>query len=197
MFINGVLLLFALMACKTIEPSLPEFSIQNRDKIEPEVSRLNVDVEVNMNQMFEEAEKSTPLLFHGTSASCEGISYTYVFSRKPISFSTSPLQLETKIEGGFSLDLSYCPLCITLWNGKESCTVPRIYASCGLNEKERGYTMRYLTTLGLSKDYRLTAKTELEEFTIKDPCELTFLNYDVQKSLIYQNDHQDESFLLK
>ena len=179
MFINGVLLLFALMACKTIEPSLPEFSIQNRDKIEPEVSRLNVDVEVNMNQMFEEAEKSTPLLFDGTSASCEGISYTYVFSRKPISFSTSPLQLETKIEGGFSLDLSYCPLCITLWNGKESCTVPRIYASCGLNEKERGYTMRYLTTLGLSKDYRLTAKTELEEFTIKDPCELTFLNYDV------------------
>lgn len=179
MFINGVLLLFALMACKTIEPSLPEFSIQNRDKIEPEISRLNVDFEVNMNQMFEEAEKSTPLLFDGTSASCEGISYTYAFSRKPISFSTSPLQLETKIEGGFSLDLSYCPLCITLWNGKESCTVPRIYASCGLNEKERGYTMRYLTTLGLSKDYRLTAKTELEEFTIKDPCELTFLNYDV------------------
>lgn len=179
MYINGVLLLFALMACKTIEPSLPKFSIQNRDKIKPEISRLNVDVEVNMNQMFEEAEKSTPLLFDGTSASCEGISYTYSFSRKPISFSTSPLQLETKIEGGFSLDLSYCPLCITLWNGKESCTVPRIYASCGLNEKERGYRMRYLTTLGLSKDYRLTAKTELEEFTIKDPCELTFLNYDV------------------
>ena len=179
MFINGALLLFALMACKTIEPSLPEFSIQNRDKIEPEISRLNVDVEVNMNQMFEEAEKRTPLLFDGTSASCEGISYNYSFSREPISFSTSPLHLETKIDGGFSLDLSYCPLCITLWNGKESCTVPRIYASCGLNEKKRGYTMRYLTTLGLSKDYRLTAKTELKEFTIKDPCELTFLNYDV------------------
>ena len=178
-FINGVLLLFVLMACKTIEPSLPELSIQNRDKIEPEVSRLNVDVEVNMNGMFAEAEKSTPLLFDGSSSSCEGVSYTYSFSREPISFSTSPSQLETKIQGGFSLDLSYCPLCITLWNGKESCTVPRIYASCGLNEKKRGYTMRYLTTLGLSKDYRLTAKTELEEFTIKDPCELTFLNYDV------------------
>lgn len=60
-FINGVLLLFVLMACKTIEPSLPELSIQNRDKIEPEVSRLNVDVEVNMNGMFAEAEKSTQI----------------------------------------------------------------------------------------------------------------------------------------
>ena len=179
MFINCVLLLFVLMACKTIEPSLPEFSIQNRAQIEPEVSRLNVDVEVNMSGMFAEAEKNTPLLFDGTSSSCEGISYTCKFSRDPISFSTSPTQLETRIDGGFSLDLSYCPLCITLWDGKESCTVPRIYASCGMNEKKRGYTIRYLTTLGLSKDYKLTSKTELEEFTIKDPCELTFLNFDV------------------
>ena len=178
-FINCVLLLFVLIACKTIEPSLPEFSIQNQDKIEPEVSRLNVDVEVNMSGMFAEAEKSTPLIFDGASLSCEGISYTYAFSREPISFSTSPSQLETKIDGGFSLDLSYCPLCITLWNGKESCTVPKIYASCGVDEKKRGHTMRYLTTLGLSKDYKLISKTALEEFIIKDPCELTFLNYDV------------------
>ncbi len=178
-FINCVLLLFVLIACKTIEPSLPEFSIQNQDKIEPEVSRLNVDVEVNMSGMFAEAEKSTPLIFDGASLSCEGISYTYAFSREPISFSTSPSQLETKIYGGFSLDLSYCPLCITLWNGKEYCTVPKIYASCGVDEKKRGYTMRYLTTLGLSKDYKLISKTVLEEFIIKDPCELTFLNYDV------------------
>ena len=76
MFINCVLLLFVLMACKTIEPSLPTFSIQNRAQIEPEVSRLNVDVEVNMSGMFAEAEKNTPLLFDGTSSSCEGISYT-------------------------------------------------------------------------------------------------------------------------
>mgnify|MGYP002025891422 FL=1 len=167
------------MACKTVEPSLPEMRMQNYDKIQPEVSRLNVDIEVNMKGMFAEAEKSTPLSFEGSSSSCEGVSYTYAFSRKPLTFSTLPTQLETKIEGGFSLNLSYCPLCITLWNGKESCTVPRIYASCGVNEKKRGYSMRYLTTLGLSNDYKLTAKTKLEEFKIKDPCELTFLNYDV------------------
>jgi len=179
MFINCASLLFIAMACKTIEPSLPELSIQNRAQIEPEVSRLNIDIEVNMKGMFAEAEKSTPLSFEGSSSSCEGVSYTYAFSRKPLTFSTLPTQLETKIEGGFSLNLSYCPLCITLWNGKESCTVPRIYASCGVNEKKRGYSMRYLTTLGLSNDYKLTAKTKLEEFKIKDPCELTFLNYDV------------------
>ncbi len=179
MLINCLLLLFVLIACKTVEPSLPELSIKNQDKIEPEVSRLNVDIEVNMKGMFAEAEKSTPLRFKGASSSCEGVSYTYAFTRKPIVFSTLPSQLETKIEGGFSLDLSYCPLCVTLWNGKESCTVPRISGSCGLNEKKRGYTMRYLTTLGLSRDYRLISKTKLKEFTIKDPCELTFLNYDV------------------
>ena len=107
------------------------------------------------------------------------MSYAYVFTRRPIAFATNARQLDTTISGGFSLDLNYCPLCITLWNGKESCTVPRIYASCGIGEPKRRYSMTYLTEVGLSKDYKFQAKTALKAFEIKDPCEVTFLKYNV------------------
>ena len=177
--INCVLLLLALSSCRTIAPVVPALYSDKRDKIEPIVSRLNIDLEFNMSSLFDKAEKNTPLNFSGKSSICEGVSYDYKFYRSPIIFSTLPTQLETKIRGDFSLDLSYCPLCITLWGGKESCTVPRIYGSCGINEKRRRYEMSYLTSLGLSKDYRLTAKTKLKAFTIQDPCEITFFNYDV------------------
>jgi len=178
-FINGALLLFVASSCRTIEPAVPDLYSETRKKIEPVVSRLNIDLELNMASLFAAAEKNTPLKFNGKSSICEGVSYAYQFYRKPIVFSTLPTKLETKIQGDFSLDLSYCPLCVTLWSGKESCTVPRIYGSCGVNEKRRRYEMSYLTSLGLSKDYRLTSKTMLKAFAIKDPCEITFLNYDV------------------
>ena len=166
-------------SCKTIEPAIPDFTMASPKKIEPVISRMNVEVEVDMNKLFKEAEKTTPKTFKGQSTNCEGMSYAYVFTRRPIAFATNARQLETTISGGFSLDLNYCPLCITLWNGKESCTVPRIYASCGIGEPKRRYSMTYLTKVGLSKDYKFQAKTALKSFEIKDPCEVTFLKYNV------------------
>ena len=155
-------------SCKTIEPAIPDFTMASPKKIEPVISRMNVEVEVDMNKLFKEAEKTTPKTFKGQSTNCEGMSYAYVFTRRPIAFATNARQLETTISGGFSLDLNYCPLCITLWNGKESCTVPRIYASCGIGEPKRRYSMTYLTEVGLSKDYKFQAKTALKAFEIED-----------------------------
>ena len=174
-----IIIVLILVSCKTIEPAIPDFTMTSPKKIEPVISRMNVDVEVDMNKLFKEAEKTTPKTFKGKSTNCEGMSYAYVFTRKPIAFATKASRLETTISGGFSLDLNYCPLCITLWNGKESCTVPRIYASCGIGEPKRRYSMSYLTKVGLSKDYKFQAKTTLKSFVIKDPCEVTFLKYNV------------------
>ena len=174
-----ILIMLLSVSCRTIAPPLPELKKAPEKKIESVISRMNIDIEVDMNRLFEEAEKSTPKTFKGKKLNCEGMSYTYVFTRKPIAFSTKASQLQTTISGGFSLELNYCPLCITLWNGNESCTVPRVYASCGIGEPKRRYSMTYLTKVGLSKDYKLQARTTLKSFIIKDPCEVTFINYDV------------------
>ena len=176
--INYTILLLLVVSCRTLAPPIPEFYSESVTDIAPIVSRLNVDIELNIESLLAQAEESTPLIFKGSSGQCEGVSYTYEFSREPIVFSTSSSHLQTQIDGGFSLDITYCPLCISLF-GNESCTVPRIYASCGINEKPIGYSMKYATKLGLSKNYDLSSKTVLKDFTIKDPCELTFLNYDV------------------
>jgi hypothetical protein len=54
-------------SCKTIEPAIPDFTMASPKKIEPVISRMNVEVEVDMNKLFKEAEKTTPKTFKGQS----------------------------------------------------------------------------------------------------------------------------------
>ncbi len=136
-------------------------------------------MEVDITSYMKMAETSTPKRFSGSSSQCEGVSYSYDFKRGDLTFSTSKKAVHYGIDGDFSLKLNYCPLCVKLWNGKPSCTVPRIYGSCGIDEPRIRYAMDYKTTLGLNKDYTLSSSTELTRFRILDPCEITFVNYDV------------------
>jgi len=165
-------------ACRTIEASLPELQHAEAEALTPKESIMSIELQINMAPVLNLVEKSTPKTFTGAKTVCEGVSYNYDFKRKPIVFSTSSNEVNYTLKGDFSLKLNYCPLCVSLL-GKSSCTVPRIYGSCGIGEPRRRYSMTYGTTIKLNKDYSLSSKTRLKSFQINDPCEITFVNIDV------------------
>ena len=165
-------------ACRTIEAYLPELQHAEAEALTPKESIMSIELQINMAPVLNLVEKSTPKTFTGAKTVCEGVSYNYDFKRKPIVFSTSSNEVNYTLKGDFSLKLNYCPLCVSLL-GKSSCTVPRIYGSCGIGEPRRRYSMTYGTSIKLNKDYSLSSQTRLKNFQINDPCEITFINIDV------------------
>jgi len=167
------------ISCKSVEASFPDMDTAEIDEIKPVESVMNIIMEVNLSPFLKSAENNTPKVFSGNTSQCEGVSYDYNFRRDNIQFSTSKKAINYVLNGDFSLELNYCPLCVTLWNGKSSCTVPRLYGSCGVDEPRLKYSLGYKTSLHLNKNYTLGSNTQLNYFKIIDPCEITFVNYDV------------------
>jgi len=165
-------------SCRSIEASLPDVENIELEGFTPKESVMNIELQVNLDPMLRIVESSTPKEFRGAQKVCEGVSYDYHFRRDPFKFSTSSNEVKYTLNGDFSLDLTYCPLCVTVL-GHSSCTIPRIYGSCGINEPRIRYSMTYGTSLKLNKNYSISSTTELKNFSIKDPCEITFINYDV------------------
>lgn len=164
--------------CQSIEATMPNLENVELKPFTPKESVMNVELQANLSSIFNMVESNTPKEFNGAEQSCEGISYAYHFRRKPFTFSIASDEINYTLNGDFSLKLNYCPLCLTVL-GKSSCTTPRIYASCGIDEPRIGYTMTYGTSIKLNKNYTLSSTTKLKNFKIKDPCEITFFNYDV------------------
>ena len=178
-FFTSILVLFMSISCKSVEASFPDIDKPEIEEIKPVESVINIVMEVNLAPFLKTAEINTPKVFSGNTSQCEGVSYDYNFRRDNIQFSTSKKAINYVLNGDFSLELNYCPLCVTLWNGKSSCTVPRLYGSCGIDEPRLKYSLGYKTSLHLNKNYTLGSNTQLNYFKIIDPCEITFANYDV------------------
>lgn len=179
-YLMGLLCLSS--SCRTLEASIPELQVLETEELKPKESIMSIELQINMNPVLDLVEKSTPKTFTGAKSACEGVSYNYDFRRNPIIFTTSLKEVNYTLKGDFSLKLNYCPLCVSLL-GKSSCTVPRIYGSCGIGEPRRRYSMTYGTSVKLNKDYSLSSKTRLKRFQINDPCEITFVNIDVTKKV--------------
>jgi hypothetical protein len=164
--------------CQSIEATMPKLENVELKPFTPKESVMNIDLQANLSTIFNMVESNTPKEFSGAEQSCEGISYAYHFRRDPFEFNTSAKEVLYTLNGDFSLRLNYCPLCVTVF-GNSSCTVPRIYASCGIGEPRIRYTMTYGTRIKLNKNYTLSSTTRLKNFKLIDPCEITFINYDV------------------
>ena len=147
------------ISCKSVEASFPDLDRREMEEIKPVESVMNIVMEINLAPFLNEAEKNTPKIFTGNTSQCEGVSYDYNFRRDKIQFSTSDKAINYALNGDFSLKLNYCPLCVTLWNGKSSCTVPRLYGSCGIDEPRLKYSLGYKTSIHLNKNYTLGSKT--------------------------------------
>lgn len=182
-FLTFVLTLFLFESCKTIEPLAPTESIKPIPAIGDVYSTIGIPIEISLKSQLNDVEKSLPKSFEGSQQQCEGVSFEYKFNREPINFVFKTSSIYYEVDGKFQIKLNYCPSCVGIF-GKESCTVPRIYASCGMNgEPMRKVTVAYNSEISLGSDYKFQSKTELKKFQIHDPCEVTVFKYDVTDKL--------------
>ncbi len=168
-----------LFSCKSIEPTAPIQSVIPPPTISNVVSTLNIPVQIDLKKQLKSTEESLPKSFEGREDHCEGVSFYYKFIREPIDFKFKNTELYYEVDGKFELKLNYCPKCHDLWDKDGSCTVPRVYASCGTNgEPMRKVTVGYTTKIDISPSYKFKSNTDLKKFEIHDPCEITVFKYD-------------------
>lgn len=171
-------LLWALCSCKTIDIAQPTISNVDSTFFNLPPSYIHIPVEIDLTSQLKDVEKSLPKQFEGKQEQCEGVSFSYKFLREPIDFQFKPNILYYEVDGKFELKLNYCPKCHELWDEKGSCTVPRLYASCGYGEPMRKVKVAYATTVSITDGYRFNTSTKLKKFDVLDPCEITVFKYD-------------------
>ncbi len=176
-FLFSVFVLFLLAACKPIEPLAPNQRVLEKPIENPITSSVAIPIEIDLKKQLKQVESSLPKMFDGKEEQCEGISFAYKFVREPIDFTFKPNELYYEVDGKFELKLNYCPKCHELWDGG-SCTIPRVYASCGVGEPMRRVKVGYGTRIDISSNYKFQSKTELKKFEILDPCKITVFSYD-------------------
>lgn len=182
--LSALLVSVLLYSCASIQPEAPEIIVKTTPPLTQPSSTLVVPVKINLAPHFKETDKSIPDKFTGKDEQCEGISYSYVFKRSPITFKGSGKSIYFDIDGKYSLNVNYCPKCTDLFDDKGSCVSPRVYVSCGTNgEAMRKVEIQYATKIELTPEFRLKATTDLNKFKTVDPCEFSVFKYDATSML--------------
>lgn len=182
-FFFSLSILLFVVSCGTIKPKQPQVT-ENKIQLEQKVSTIHVPIEINLKNYLVEAEKQTPKKFEDEKQECEGISFWYKLERNPLAFDGKENQLFLDLSGKYSIKINYCPKCTGLFSDKENCIVPRLYASCGVNEPMRRIQVSTATTLSVNKDYKIDANTTLKNIVTDDKCEITVFKYDATKKLV-------------
>jgi hypothetical protein len=182
-----------IWSCKSID--IPEPIVEMVDPPAPvlPVSKITVPIEIDLHSQLNDAEKSLPISFDGKQEQCEGVSFSYKFIREPINFQLTKTGLYYEVDGKFELKLNYCPKCHSLWDEKGTCTIPRIYASCGVGEPMRRVKVGYNTTISITNSYTFNTETKLKQFDLLDPCEITVFKYDATSQVEKQVKSQLQS----
>lgn len=178
-----VLLFPLLWSCKTIHAPLPNIENEEMTLIEQAVSVISLPVSLKLTPFYKEINASTPKIFRGAQNTCEGVSYSYLFKRSPLTFYGVENQLISTINGKYSLRLNYCLKCTSLFNKKGNCVVPRIYTSCGIDEPMKKIKVQFGTYLKLNKDYSIHSRTKLLKLNLLDPCEISVFKYDATSEI--------------
>lgn len=172
-----------VFSCGTIKPKQPEIT-ENKVQYEPKASTIHVPIEVNLKPFLQDAEKQTPKKFADEKQQCEGISFAYQLERNPLEFDGKGNQLLLKLSGKYAIKINYCPSCTGVFSDKENCIVPRVYASCGVNEPMRRINISTSTALSVTKDYKIEATTSLKDIVTEDKCQITVFKYDATEKLV-------------
>jgi hypothetical protein len=187
------LLSFLIWSCRSID--IPEPIVEMTDPTLPalSISKINVPIEIDLSKQLNGVEKSLPKSFKGKQEQCEGVSFDYMYIREPINFQLNKTGLYYEVDGKFDLKLSYCPKCHDLWDEKGTCTIPRIYASCGVGEPMRRVKVGYNTSILITDSYAFNTETKLKRFEVLDPCEITVFKYDATNQVEKQVKSQLQS----
>ncbi|MDG1842013.1 MAG: DUF4403 family protein [Crocinitomicaceae bacterium] len=174
------LLFFASLGCKSINVPIPEENHQIGSFVKKqELSIIDVPVTVDLDLLFKTINNVVPKKFIGSESLCEGVSFSYVLERNPISYKTKDKSLSLVFNGKYKLNLNYCPKCTYLFDKKGSCITPRIAFSCGENEPMRNVSFSFFTKLNINNNLSLSANTKLTHLDILDPCKVTAFNFDI------------------
>ena len=173
-----------LAGCGQIKPVAPEVMITKPGPGKQVASVINIPIQVELKSYFGEADKSVPNTFEGKEENCEGTSYAYVFKREPISFTGKGSDLQFDIDGKYALRMNYCPQCTDMFSNEGHCIVPRIFASCGINEPMRRIAISYTSRFEIQPDYSLRSVTKLKEVKPVDKCEVTVFSFDATDALM-------------
>ncbi|MBP5984280.1 MAG: DUF4403 family protein [Fluviicola sp.] len=184
LFLQTVLFGLSFSACKQIAPLAPANEVAVIPPIEQPVSHIIVPVELSLTNYFKQIDESVDQEFNGGEQQCEGVSYNYHFQRKPIKFSANNKKISYDVAGEYWIKMSYCPKCTDIFSSKPSCISPRIPFSCGINEPMRKMELQYSTSIGINEKYQLVGQTKLEKLEAKDPCEVSFFQYDATDILL-------------
>jgi hypothetical protein len=178
-----LLYLITLVSCSPILPHTPEKTYNVLPQPKKIESVATIPISINLDTYFNLIEQEIPKQFTGSQKSCEGVSFSYTFDRDPIQFTTSKNEITFKLTGRYSLKLNYCPKCTDLFNEQGNCISPRIYLSCGVNEPQRRVSISYSTKFIVTPSYTFNTTTQLVDFILIDPCEVSLVNYDISNEL--------------
>jgi hypothetical protein len=178
-----IIIILFLASCGAIKPKQPQIT-ENKIQVEQKVSTIHVPIEVNLKNYLTEAEKQTPKKFEDEKQACEGVSFWYKLERNPLEFDGKGNQLLLDLSGKYAIKINYCPKCTGMFSDKENCVVPRVFASCGINEPMRRIKVSTSTALSVNKDYKIEANTSLKEIVTEDKCEITVFKYDATEKLV-------------
>jgi hypothetical protein len=173
-----------LFSCGSIKPKVPVISITEVSLPEQKVSFIYLPIEVNLDPYLKMAEKELPNNFKGKVDNCEGYNYTYSFDRKPLKIEGKGQEIEYNVPGSYLLYLNYCPKCTNLFDVKGTCVIPRIYASCGVDESKRRIELSFATKFKVTSKYKLETETKLKKINPIDDCKLTIVNYNATEKLV-------------
>ena len=182
----AAILLSSFCSCSTLKPLAPANAAADVPNIVQPVSNVEVPVTVDLKTYFVQAENGVPNKFSGNQQACEGLSYTYTFTRTPFVITGSNNVVGLKFTGGYGFTASYCAKCTTLLGSGPQCIVPTLSAQCGVgDEPPRRMEISYQSTIRITPDYRLISKTILSPAPKAiDRCNVLFGNIDVTDRLI-------------
>jgi len=181
--VPSLFLILFFTSCGSIIPKQPQVT-ENKIQVEQKVSTINVPIEVNLKNYLVEAENQTPKKFEDEKQTCEGVSFWYKLERNPLEFDGKGNQLLLQLSGKYAVKINYCPKCTGIFSDKENCVVPRVFASCGINEPMRRVKVSTATSLSVNKEYKIEANTSLTEIVTEDKCEITVFKYDATEKLV-------------
>ena len=183
-YFSFILLVTFLSSCGSVKPEAPEVVVEQNIDLSPQkASIISVPIKIDLKPYFKETNESVPKVFKGKEQTCEGVSYAYKFIRDPIEFEGKGKDLIFNVDGKYALNLNYCPQCTEIFSSSGNCVIPRIYASCGVNEPMRKMFVSYASEIGVTKDYKLRSTTKLRKVKAKTPCKITVFDYNATEKL--------------
>ena len=170
-------------ACKIVNIPPPQKNIKPSTYPTTPISYVSIPLHFNLSPYLKMVDHEIPSVYEGSKEQCEGLSVSYGFNRSPLRFKAVSNGLNCSVEGGLWLKANYCPKCHDLFDKEGTCVVPRVHVSCGLKEPLRRFSLDYTSRIHLGSAYNVVSKTQVGNFSLKDPCNISFIGYDITKTV--------------